>query len=95
MSCAHTEVWFLNKKVEKKNINKIRIKDIAQKANVSVGTVDRVLHNRGEVAKKTRVQILKIIKELGYTPNILAKSLASRKLYRIAVLVPDSDNDYP
>lgn len=75
--------------------NKIRIKDIAQRANVSVGTVDRVLHNRGEVAVKTKEQVLSIIEELGYTPNLVAKSLALKKTYQIAALIPDSANDNP
>lgn len=75
--------------------NKIRIKDIAQRANVSVGTVDRVLHNRGEVAAKTRKQVLDIIEELGYTPNLVAKSLALKKTYQLAALIPDSANDNP
>ena len=76
--------------------NRIRIKDIAERAHVSVGTVDRVIHERGQVAKKTRSQILAIVEELGYTPNLLAKSLASKKLYKIATLIPfvGSDNLY-
>ena len=78
----------------KKNIaNKIGIKDIARQASVSIGTVDGVLHNRGEVAEKTRQQVLKIIDEMGYTPNLIAKSLASKKKYIIAALVPDSENN--
>ncbi|WP_234408903.1 LacI family DNA-binding transcriptional regulator [Marinilabilia salmonicolor] len=44
----------------------VRIKDIAEKANVSIGTVDRVLHNRGEVAKKTKEKVLTIAKEMNY-----------------------------
>lgn len=76
--------------------NRIRIKDIALKAGVSTGTVDRVLHNRGEVAVKTRKQILDIVNELNYTPNILAKSLASKKLYTIVALIPSAgkENSY-
>lgn len=76
--------------------NRIRIKDIALKAGVSAGTVDRVLHNRGEVAVKTREQILDIVNELDYTPNILAKSLASKKLFVIAALIPSTgkENSY-
>jgi LacI family transcriptional regulator len=74
--------------------NKIRIKDIASKANVSIGTVDRVLHNRGEVSETTKNAILKIVDELGYTPNLLAMSLASKKTYTIAVVIPNySDNN--
>jgi LacI family transcriptional regulator len=66
----------------------VRIKDIAERANVSVGTVDRVLHNRGEVAPETRALINKIIEELGYKPNIIASTLAQKKQVRIAVLMP-------
>jgi LacI family transcriptional regulator len=75
--------------------NKIRIKDIADMADVSIGTVDRVLHNRGEVAQSTKDHIMNIIKVLGYTPNLLAKSLASKKKYRITILIPDYKNDNP
>ncbi len=75
--------------------NRIRIKDIAYKAGVSAGTVDRVLHDRGEVATATRNHILTIIEELGYTPNLLAKSLASRKLYNIVALIPAAGDDNP
>jgi LacI family transcriptional regulator len=71
---------------------KIRIKDIAQLANVSVGTVDRVLHNRGNVNEEKGEKVMKIINELSYTPNLLAKSLASKKVIRIAVLIPEPYN---
>ncbi|MEN8122261.1 MAG: LacI family DNA-binding transcriptional regulator [Bacteroidota bacterium] len=73
----------------KKNI---RIKDIAEKAGVSVGTVDRVLHNRGEVSVVTKEKILSIVKELDYHPNILARALTSKKIYTFAVLIPSADN---
>jgi LacI family transcriptional regulator len=81
--------------VIKVSTGKIRIKDIAALASVSAGTVDRVLHNRGEVAKDTRRQILGIIEKLGYTPNRVAKSLALKKTFRIAVLIPEAKNDNP
>lgn len=64
-------------------------------ANISPGTVDRVLHNRGEVKVETREKVLKIIEEMGYTPNLLAKSLALKKTFRICVLVPNPDEDNP
>jgi LacI family transcriptional regulator len=77
------------------SVNRIRIKDIAALASVSIGTVDRVLHNRNGVAKETRQQIIDIIENLDYKPNIIAKSLALKKTYRIAVLIPDSNDDNP
>ena len=44
-------------------MSKIRIKDIAEIASVSIGTVDRVIHNRGEVSEVTREKILKLLQE--------------------------------
>jgi len=66
----------------------IRILDIALKAGVSIGTVDRVLHQRGEVSAETRTKILKIIRDFDYRPNILASSLASKKIITLASLTP-------
>ncbi len=56
-----------------------RLKDIARLADVSIGTVDRVMHNRGRVSKETRLKVLKIAQEIGYKPNIHASILASNK----------------
>ncbi|MGD2036123.1 MAG: substrate-binding domain-containing protein [Bacteroidales bacterium] len=75
--------------------DRIRIKDIAEKAKVSVGTVDRVIHDRGEVAEETRKHVLAIIEDLSYTPNMLAKSLALKKQYLIAALIPAHKQDNP
>jgi len=68
---------------------KIRIKDIAQKAKVSTGTVDRVLHNRGNVSAEKRARVEAIMEELGYEPNIIARTLASNRIMRIAILLPE------
>src|SRR5690349_3625213 len=66
----------------------IGVKEIARMANVSLATVDRVLHNRTGVSEATRNKIQKIIKKLNYRPNILARRLASGKVYRFAALIP-------
>lgn len=71
----------------------VRIKDIAIKANVSTGTVDRVLHNRGRVAEDVKERVLKIIKELNYEPNLMARALGSNKVYKFAALIPDEKYD--
>lgn len=70
----------------------IRIKDIALKAGVSIGTVDRVLHNRGEVSEETKQKIQQIIDELDYRPNLLASSLASKKIIVFATLMPKASS---
>ncbi|NIJ51845.1 substrate-binding domain-containing protein [Dyadobacter arcticus] len=80
-----------NKFEVKKKI--VRIKDIAEKAQTSKGTVDRVLHNRGRVADDVRERILGIIKELNYEPNFIAQSLKSQRTFNLAVLIPDPSLD--
>jgi LacI family transcriptional regulator len=64
------------------------IKEIARRANVSIATVDRVIHKRTGVSIKTRDKINKIITDLNYQPNLLARRLASRKIIRLATLIP-------
>ncbi|UCJ10214.1 substrate-binding domain-containing protein [Chitinophaga pendula] len=66
----------------------VGVKEIARRANVSIGTVDRVLNNRSGVALKTREKVLEIIKELDYRPNIMARRLASRRSWKLGVLIP-------
>lgn len=71
----------------------VRIKDIAEKAMVSTGTVDRVLHNRGKVAEDVKDRVLRIIRELNYEPNYEARALGSNRVYTIAALIPDYTYD--
>ncbi len=69
------------------------IKDIAQKAGVSIGTVDRVLHDRGMVNPDTKIRILRVMKELDYHPNHAAQGLAIRKKkLKLCFLIPDAKN---
>ncbi len=72
---------------------KARIKDIAELARVSIGTVDRVLHKRGEVAEKTREKIVQIIKDLDYSPNVIARALKSKKKFKVVSLLPEPNED--
>ncbi|QRR04217.1 LacI family DNA-binding transcriptional regulator [Dyadobacter sandarakinus] len=72
----------------KKEATYFGVKEIARRANVSIATVDRVLHNRSGVSEKTKKKINDIITELDYQPNILASRLASKKIISLAVLIP-------
>ena len=69
------------------------VREIARLAKVSIGTVDRVIHNRVGVSQKTKETILAIMKELDYQPNILARRLASKKILIFAVLIPSSSQE--
>ena len=72
---------------------KARIKDIANLACVSIGTVDRVLHERGEVAEKTKKKVLGIARKLNYTPNLMAQALKSRKRFHLVSLLPEPNGE--
>ena len=67
---------------------KITIMDIARRTGLSKGTVDRVLHNRGEVSKKSYAKVMEVIQELGYEPNVYASLLAKGGKHLVAVLIP-------
>jgi LacI family transcriptional regulator len=67
---------------------KITINDIARRTGLSKGTVDRVLHNRGEVSKKSYAKVMEVIQELGYEPNVYASLLAKGGSQLVAVLIP-------
>ena len=74
----------------KKNV---RIKDIAEMAQVSMGTVDRVLHRRGKVSAEAEAKVIRVLKEINYRPNVVAKTLSKARVYLIAVLMPHPDTD--
>ena len=68
---------------------KVTIYEVALAARVSLATVSRVLNNPEKVKPDTRERVLKVIKELGYRPNAIARGLASRKTTTVGVLVSD------
>lgn len=76
-------------------VKNITIKEVAKKAGVSISTVSRAFNNYSDISETTRKHILGVAEELGYHPNIVAKSLSGNKNYRIALLVEDfNPNDY-
>ncbi len=72
---------------------KIRIKDIAERAGVSVGTVDRVLHERPNVSKPAREKVEQALKEMNYQPNMYASALAYNKSYTFYLLIPKHESE--
>ncbi|GCE25078.1 LacI family transcriptional regulator [Dictyobacter alpinus] len=67
---------------------KINIQDVARLANVSTGTVSRVMNNKPDVNPETRERILRIVAEQGYVPSVTATGLAVGHNHLISVLVP-------
>lgn len=64
------------------------IPDIARVLGISIGTVDRALHGRAGINPATRARVLKTAEELGYRPNIAARSLKLNRRIRIAAYFP-------
>lgn len=69
---------------------KVTIIDVARESGVSKGTVDRVLHNRGEVSAKTKARVMEAIERLNFEPNLHASLLASRSPHIVACLLPEA-----
>lgn len=67
---------------------KIRIKDIAERAGVSVGTVDRVLHDRPNVSEASMAKVKSVLKEFNYEPNMYASALAYNRSFTFYCLMP-------
>ena len=72
---------------------RITIKDIAEKAGVSVGTVDRVLHKRPNVSKKALSLVNKALEEMKYEPNMYASALANSRRYDFYCLIPKHESE--
>lgn len=72
---------------------RITIKDIAEKAGVSVGTVDRVLHKRPNVSKKALAKVNKALEEMKYEPNMYASALANSRRYDFYCLMPKHESE--
>lgn len=72
------------------------LKEVAEKAGVSIATVSRVINNSPNVNPQTRIKIEKLIKELKYTPNRVAKRLRNRNTSSnlLGVLIPDIQNPF-
>ena len=62
------------------------IKQVAFASGVSTQTVSRVINNRPDVAPETRERVMKVIKELGYQPSALARSLIQQRSYTLGVV---------
>ncbi|MDO9416732.1 LacI family DNA-binding transcriptional regulator [Pararhizobium sp.] len=72
----------------------ITIKDVAQHAGVSVGTVSRVLAKNSTVSEAIRLKVEGVIERLGYRPSSLGRNLRLNRTYLIGLLIPDITNPF-
>ena len=73
---------------------RVKIKDVAEKAGVSIATVSLALNGNEKINIETRKRVAEVAKALGYRPNPSAKRLASRKSRQIGLILPDIENIY-
>lgn len=71
-------------------MKKITIYDVAREAGVSLATVSRVINGSSVVREKTRQKVLKVIEDLDFKPNQIARGLATSKTTTIAIIFPQS-----
>lgn len=67
--------------------DRVTMKDVASEAGVSIQTVSRVVNDHPDVAADTREKVQEVIEEVGYRPNVLARSLISQRSYTIGVVI--------
>ncbi len=70
------------------------IKDVAKQAGVSVTTVSRIMNNRGAISDKTRKKVQKVMKDLDYHPNEIARSLLTKRSRIVGVIIPYIDHPF-
>lgn len=70
------------------------IKDIAKLANVSVATVSRIINNLGGYSEETKDNVMKIVEEIGYQRNAIARGLVMKNTNTIGVLLPDVSTNF-
>ncbi|WP_256761175.1 LacI family DNA-binding transcriptional regulator [Cohnella sp. WQ 127256] len=70
------------------------IYDVAKEAGVSIATVSNVINDKGNVGKKKREEIFKVMERLQYKPSVIASALMGKKTYTLGLLIPDVSNPF-
>lgn len=71
----------------------VTIKDVAKRANVAPSTVSRVIADNPRISKETKERVWKAMEELGYYPNAIARSLASKVTNTLGLIMPRSTEE--
>ncbi len=72
----------------------MNIYDVSEHAHVSIATVSRVINGNPNVSEKTRKRVLAVMEELGYTPNVFARSLGLNTMKTIGIMCADSSDPW-
>jgi len=72
----------------------VTIKDVAKALNCSISTVSRAFNDKYDIRSETREKILRVAKEMGYSPNPIARKLTQQRTYNIGIVVPEFINPF-
>ena len=70
----------------------IKLKDIAERFNVSVSTVSKAISGYSDIRNETKKKILEYVKKVNFRPNSIASSLKTKKTKTIGIVIPDMQN---
>jgi DNA-binding LacI/PurR family transcriptional regulator len=70
----------------------VRLKDIAERAGVTMMTVSKVMHDAPDISAATKARVRALAEEMGYMPNAMARSLRSRITQLLGVVIPAATN---
>ena len=79
---------------QKEGINMSNIREIAEKAGISIATVSRYINDTGYVSDEAKTKIQEVIDEVGYTPNALARAIFTKNSKTIALMIPEITNPF-
>ena len=65
----------------------VTIRDVAKEARVSIGTVSRAFNGYQDINEETKIKIFQVAKNLGYAPNVNARSISSKKTNNMGLII--------
>lgn len=74
--------------------DEVSIREISRLTGVSIATVSRVINQNGRFSRETEERVRKALEETGYTPNLAARSLRTKRIPTVGIIVPDITNEF-
>ena len=79
---------------KKGSVHKPTMNEVAKKSGVALSTVSHVINGTAPISDETKARVQKVIEELKYTPNALARGLRHSRTNTIGIIVPDLTNEF-
>jgi LacI family transcriptional regulator len=75
---------------EEPDARRATIRDVAAQAGVSIGTASKALNGQGKLRAETRARVAEVARQLGFSPNVLARGLLAGRTYTVGLITTDS-----